>query len=350
MSDQDPATDIVNATTVLTALDNLQKSYIEKKKIMNTTLTAILADTKTIEYCVSNLITNFGDKAELSVKLEKAKNSYNEAKTQANVSEEELKNIHDKVTELETEINDKEAQNSELLQKIKDATNHMKSMCSIGSAGNESSKLKSLEDKKTRIKDKIENLDKSKWLPFKNKKKTQLQKELGDVEEEIRNFTQTAVNEREAKFKKMITALQSIHGPFPEDNSLKQILNETADSEVERLMNPIINSLKVTTKEETELLETAKKFMPNKAQPEQTTEIQEPIAQEANVEQLEEKAEDSIVPADPIVPTEDQQEDQQGGYKHSSRKSRSKSTRKRVKNKFKKIKIFSKKRSRKKKK
>jgi len=38
-----------------------------------------------------------------------------------------------------------------------------------------------------------------------------------------------------------------------------------------------------------------------------------------------------------------------GGYKHSSRKSRSKSTRRRVKNKFKKIKIFSKKRRGKKK-
>lgn len=38
-----------------------------------------------------------------------------------------------------------------------------------------------------------------------------------------------------------------------------------------------------------------------------------------------------------------------GGYKHSSKKSRSKSTRRRVKNKFKKIKIFSKKRRGKKK-
>ena len=47
---------------------------------------------------------------------------------------------------------------------------------------------------------------------------------------------------------------------------------------------------------------------------------------------------------------DERKENLEGGYKHSSRKSRSKSTRRRVKNKFKKIKIFSKKKGSKKKK
>ena len=164
------------------------------------------------------------------------------------------------------------------------------------------------------------------------KKRKRLQNELDEVEKKIRTFTQKVVSEGESKFKGMIKALQSIYGSFPEDVSLKKILNETDDSEVELLMNPILNSLVLTEEEKTKLLETAKNFMSNKAQPEQTTVIQEEIPEEKTVET--------------IVPTADQD----GGYKHSSRKSKSKSTRKRVKNKFKKIKIFSKKRSRKKKK
>jgi hypothetical protein len=329
---------VVNAQTVLSALDNLQTSYVDKKNTMNNTLNKILAETKTIEYCVSNLITNFGDKAELSSKLDQAKKSYNTAKTQANVSEEELKKINEKVTELKTEIDDKEEQNIKLLKKIEDATHHMKSMCSIGSSGKASAELKVLEDERTRINDKIDNLDKKKMVYKKQDKIKRLQKELDEVEKKIRTFTQTVVSEGESKFKEMITALKSIYGSFPEDDTLKQILNETDDSEVERLMNPILKSLVVLTEEEkTKLLETAKNFMSNKANP-ATTQPDHIIPTEDN--------DYEFVTARTI----DHQGGTLGGYKHSSRKSRSKSTRKRVKNKFKKIKIFSKKRSRKKKK
>jgi chromosome segregation ATPase len=340
----------VTAQTVLSALEKLQESYVDKKNTMNNTLNKILAETKTIEYCVSNLITNFGDKAELSSKLDEAKKSYNTAKTQANVSEEELKKINEKVTELKTEIDDKEEQNIKLLKKIEDATHHMKSMCSIGSSGKASAELKVLEDERTRINDKIDNLDKKKMVYKKQDKIKRLRNELDEVEKKIRTFTQTVVSEGESKFKEMITALKSIYGSFPEDDTLKQILNETDDSEVERLMNPILKSLVLTEEEKTKLLETAKNFMSNKANPATT--------------QPEQKAETSEVNAEGyhIIPTEDNDYEfgtartidhtkgTSGGYKHSSRKSRSKSTRKRVKNKFKKIKIFSKKRSRKKKK
>lgn len=107
----------VTAQTVLSALEKLQESYVDKKNTMNNTLNKILAETKTIEYCVSNLITNFGDKAELSSKLDEAKKSYNTAKTQANVSEEDMRNINVKIKDLIDTIFKKEEENLQLAKK-----------------------------------------------------------------------------------------------------------------------------------------------------------------------------------------------------------------------------------------
>ena len=69
----------VTAQTVLSALENLQKSYTGQKQQLEATLKSLKVNITEIDICLKNLLTNFGDKAELQVKLDKAVNKYDQA-------------------------------------------------------------------------------------------------------------------------------------------------------------------------------------------------------------------------------------------------------------------------------
>ena len=120
---------MASAQTVLDALDNLHKSYTGQKVMMNETLNSIIEDIKIIEICTTELITNFGEKKELAVKLEKSKSQFNKAMNDANVSKEDMKNINVKIQDLMDTIFKKEQENLKLAKKIKTTTDHMKNMC-----------------------------------------------------------------------------------------------------------------------------------------------------------------------------------------------------------------------------
>ena len=119
---------VVNAQTVLTALDNLQKSYLLSKKDMASTLEKINNDLHTIEKCTETLLKNYSDKKELQEEIEKLVDDGKKTKELKKESDK-IKIINEKVKSLEKEIKNKESENISLLNDIKHSTEHMKSMC-----------------------------------------------------------------------------------------------------------------------------------------------------------------------------------------------------------------------------
>lgn len=119
---------VVNAQTVLSALDNLQKSYLLSKKDMASTLEKINNDLHTIEKCTETLLKNYSDKKELQEEIEKLVDDGKKNKELKKESDK-IKIINEKVKSLEKEIKNKESENISLLNDIKHSTAHMKSMC-----------------------------------------------------------------------------------------------------------------------------------------------------------------------------------------------------------------------------
>ena len=119
---------VVNAQTVLSALDNLQKSYLLSKKDMASTLENINNDLHTIEKCTETLLKNYSDKKELQEEIEKLVDDGKKTKELKKESDK-IKIINEKVKSLEKEIKNKESENISLLNDIKHSTEHMKSMC-----------------------------------------------------------------------------------------------------------------------------------------------------------------------------------------------------------------------------
>lgn len=119
---------VVNAQTVLSALDNLQKSYLLSKKDMASTLEKINNDLHTIEECTETLLKNYSDKKQLQEEIEKLVDDGKKTKELKKESDK-IKIINEKVKSLEKEIKNKESENINLLNDIKNSTEHMKSMC-----------------------------------------------------------------------------------------------------------------------------------------------------------------------------------------------------------------------------
>ena len=119
---------VVNAQTVLSALDNLQKNYLLSKKDMASTLEKINNDLHTIEKCTETLLKNYSDKKELQEKIEELVEDSKKTKELKKESDK-IKIINEKVKSLEKEIKNKESENISLLNDIKHSTEHMKSMC-----------------------------------------------------------------------------------------------------------------------------------------------------------------------------------------------------------------------------
>lgn len=119
---------VVNAQTVLSALDNLQKSYLLSKKDMASTLENINNDLHTIEKCTETLLKNYSDKEQLQEEIEKLVNHGKKTKELKEESDK-IKIINEKVELLQSEINKKELENKNLLKNIQRSTNMMKKMC-----------------------------------------------------------------------------------------------------------------------------------------------------------------------------------------------------------------------------
>ena len=119
---------VVNAQTVLSALDNLQNSYLISKRDMASTLEKINDDLHTIEKCTETLLKNYSDKKELQDEIDKLVNEGKKAKELKQESDK-IKIINEKVQQLQTHINRKELENKNLLKEIQRSTNMMKKMC-----------------------------------------------------------------------------------------------------------------------------------------------------------------------------------------------------------------------------
>uniref|UniRef100_A0A6C0CPE3 Uncharacterized protein n=1 Tax=viral metagenome TaxID=1070528 RepID=A0A6C0CPE3_9ZZZZ len=119
---------VVNAQTVLSALDNLQKSYLISKRDIASTLEKINDDLHTIEKCTETLLKNYSDKKELQDEIDKLVNEGKKAKELKQESDK-IKIINEKVQQLQTQINQKELENKNLLKEIQRSTNMMKKMC-----------------------------------------------------------------------------------------------------------------------------------------------------------------------------------------------------------------------------
>ena len=119
---------VVNAQTVLSALDNLQKSYLISKRDMASTLEKINDDLHTIEKCTETLLKNYSDKKELQHEIDKLINEGKKTKELKQESDK-IKIINEKVQQLQTQINQKELENKNLLKEIQRSTNMMKKMC-----------------------------------------------------------------------------------------------------------------------------------------------------------------------------------------------------------------------------
>tara|TARA_X000000950_G_scaffold282467_1_gene381347 strand:- start:695 stop:1279 length:585 start_codon:yes stop_codon:yes gene_type:complete len=119
---------VVNAQTVLSALDNLQNSYLISKRDMTSTLEKINDDLHTIEKCTETLLKNYSDKKELQDEIDKLVNEGKKAKELKQESDK-IKIINEKVQQLQTQINQKELENKNLLKEIQRSTNMMKRRC-----------------------------------------------------------------------------------------------------------------------------------------------------------------------------------------------------------------------------
>ena len=119
---------VVNAQTVLSALDNLQKSYLISKRDMASTLEKINDDLHTIEKCTETLLKNYSDKKEPQDEIDQLVNEGKKAKELKQESDK-IKIINEKVQQLQTQINQKELENKNLLKEIQRSTNMMKKMC-----------------------------------------------------------------------------------------------------------------------------------------------------------------------------------------------------------------------------
>ena len=119
---------VVNAQTVLSALDNLQTSYLLSKKDMASTLENINNDLHTIEKCTETLLKNYSDKEQLQEEIEKLVNDGKKTKELKEESDK-IKIINEKVDLLQSKINKKELENKNLLKNIQRSTNMMKKMC-----------------------------------------------------------------------------------------------------------------------------------------------------------------------------------------------------------------------------
>jgi len=118
----------VNAETVLTALDNLQTSYLVNKKEMNATLTNIKKSIHTIEKCTETLLKNYSDKEQLQEKIDQLVEDSKKTKELKEESDK-IKQINEKVKSLKNEIETKESENKKLLEEIQYSTDYMKSIC-----------------------------------------------------------------------------------------------------------------------------------------------------------------------------------------------------------------------------
>ena len=119
---------VVNAQTVLSALDNLQKSYLLSKQDMASTLEKINNDLHTIEKCTETLLKNYSDKEELQEKIDELVEDSKKTKKLKQESDK-IGEINEKVKLLEKEIKNKESENKNLLKNIIRSTEHMKTMC-----------------------------------------------------------------------------------------------------------------------------------------------------------------------------------------------------------------------------
>ena len=365
----------ITAQTVLSALENLQKSYTGQKQHLETTLKSIKVNITEIDICLKNLITNFGDKADLKVKLDKTQHQYDTAKGDANVTQTELDAISKEVENLKDEMFNREGINNDLVKEIQTSINKMKTMCSIND-GEQSQTMAELQADVTRkqadVTRKQENLDNAPnkgTLELKatyDKRIAKLQAELDEAQAEL-NEAQAALDKApkdlvENKAQKKIAKLAREHQETKKfiewlrdkkDNDLNSILDKVGtslkeigkkvsliqdDDDVEKFVNTVMSSLNANQNLTSSEKETIKKYI-----------IEFITTNHPVIEAKEEEKRKARAGEVKRKLMEDRQQQfesksDEGGYKHSSRKSKSKSTRRRVKNKFKKIKIFSKKR------